>query len=75
MREMKMQTAIILLEANYEKAQNLEYVQRPLAWALYQTWKEVDSGKYEKRREYNRISQQKSRAKRKVEAALKGGAE
>ena len=69
MREMKLQTAITLLEANYEKAQNLEYVQRPLAWALYHTWKEVDSAKDEKRREYNRIAQRKSRAKR------KGGAE
>ena len=47
----------------------MEYVQKPLAWALYQVWKEVDSMKDEKRREYNRIAQQKSRTKR------KGGAE
>lgn len=63
MREMKLQTAITLLEANYEKAQNLEYVQRPLAWALYQTWKEVDSAKDEKRREYKRIDNENQEAK------------
>ena len=54
-----------LLEANYERAQKLEYVRNPLAWALYQTWKEVDSFDFDKKREYNRIAQQKSRAKRK----------
>jgi hypothetical protein len=66
---MTLAKAVKLLESKYEQAKNMEYVHKPLAWALYQTWKEVDSAKDEKRREYNRIAQRKSRAKR------KGGAE
>ena len=61
---MTLEKAVKLLEAEYERAKNLEYVQRPLAWALYQVWKAVDSMKDEKQREYNRIAQQRSRAKR-----------
>ena len=34
--------AVELLRKNYEKAKVTPYVQRPLAWALYQTWKTVD---------------------------------
>lgn len=30
------------LSKNYEKALNSPYVQKPLAWALFQTWKEYD---------------------------------
>lgn len=66
---MTLEKAVELLEAKYEQAKKIEYVQKPLAWALYQVWKEVDSMKDEKKREYNRIAQQRSRAKR------KGGAE
>ena len=62
---MTLEKAVKLLEEKYEQAQKLEYVQNPLAWAFYQTWKEVDSKKYEKKREYNRIAQQRSRARRK----------
>lgn len=62
---MTLEKAVKLLEEKYEQAQKMEYVQKPLAWALYQTWKEVDSMKYEKQREYNRIAQQRSRARRK----------
>lgn len=62
---MTLEKAVKLLEEKYEQAQKMEYVQKPLAWALYQTWKEVDSMKDEKLREYNRIAQQRSRAKRK----------
>jgi hypothetical protein len=62
---MTLEKAVKLLEEKYEQAQKMEYVQKPLAWALYQTWKEVDSTKDEKLREYNRIAQQRSRAKRK----------
>ena len=62
---MTLEKAVKLLEEKYDQAQKMEYVQKPLAWALYQTWKEVDSMKYEKQREYNRIAQQRSRAKRK----------
>ena len=62
---MTLEKAVKLLEEKYEQAQKMEYVQKPLAWALYQTWKEVDSMKDEKLREYNRIAQQRSRAKKK----------
>lgn len=62
---MTLEKAVKLLEEKYEQAQKMEYVQKPLAWALFQTWKEVDSTKDEKMREYNRIAQQRSRARRK----------
>lgn len=61
---MTLEKAVKLLEEKYERAQKMEYVQKPLAWALYQVWKEADSMKYEKQREYNRMAQQKSRMKR-----------
>ena len=34
--------AIEILKAEYERAKNMKYVQKPLAWALYHTWKKVD---------------------------------
>ena len=34
--------AISLVKRLYEKAVTLEYVQKPISWALYQTWKEFD---------------------------------
>lgn len=34
--------AIVLLIENYEYAQKQDYVIKKVAWALYQTWKEVD---------------------------------
>lgn len=40
---MRLQTAIKLLETEYEKAKKLEWVHNPLAYALYQVWKEADS--------------------------------
>lgn len=61
---MTLEKAVKLLEEKYEQAQKMEYVQKPLAWALFQTWKEVDSMKDDKMREYNRIAQQRSRATR-----------
>lgn len=61
---MTFEKAVKLLEEKYEQAQKTEYVQYPLAWALFQVWKEVDSMKSEKLREYNRLAQQRSRAKR-----------
>jgi hypothetical protein len=36
---------IELLRKEYERAKNMEYVQKPLAWALYQVWKKVDTMK------------------------------
>lgn len=62
---MTLEKAVKMLENKYEQAKNMEYVQKPLAWALYQVWKEVDSMQEEKKREYNRIAQQRSRARRK----------
>lgn len=46
---MKLETAINLLRKEYEKAVNLEYVRKPLAYALYHTWRQVD--RKEKERE------------------------
>lgn len=62
---MTLEKAVKLLEEKYEQARKMEHVQKPLAWALFQTWKEVDSKKDEKMREYNRIAKQRSRARRK----------
>lgn len=42
---------IDLLKKNYKIAQKYEYVHKPLSWALYHTWDEVD--KKEKRRKSN----------------------
>jgi len=35
--------ALKKLRANYKKALSLEYVLKPVSWALYQTWKEIDA--------------------------------
>lgn len=40
----QIEEAVELLQKNFEKAKVTPYVQRPLAWALYQTWKAVDVG-------------------------------
>lgn len=39
---MDLDKAIKLLKKEYERAKHLEYVRKPLAWALYQVWKEVN---------------------------------
>ena len=39
---MTIEKAIEILKANYEKAKLLSFVRRPVAWALYRTWEEVD---------------------------------
>lgn len=39
---MTIDKAIELLRSEYERAQKMEYVKKPLAWALYQVWKKVD---------------------------------
>lgn len=36
--------AVKLLGKNYERGLNSDYVRNPVAWALYQTWKEMDGG-------------------------------
>ena len=40
---MTIEKAIEILKANYERAKKMEYVSKPLAWAFYYTWREVDS--------------------------------
>ena len=40
---MTFEKAAKLLESKYEEAERTGYVQKPLAWALFQMWKEVDS--------------------------------
>lgn len=40
--KMKIENAIKYLYKQYEKAKTMEYVKKPLAWALYQTWRYVD---------------------------------
>ena len=42
---MTLEKVIKLLEAEYERAKKIAYVQKPLAWALYQVWKKVDATK------------------------------
>ncbi len=39
---MTLEKAIELLKAEYEEAKKQEWVQKPLAYALYHTWKKVD---------------------------------
>jgi len=42
---MTFQKVIKLLELEYERALRLEFVRKPLAYALYQTWKKVDKAR------------------------------
>lgn len=37
-----LEDAIDLLKKEYERAKNMEYVKKPLAWALFQVWKKAD---------------------------------
>ena len=37
-----MHTVILKIAEKYEKAMNTSYILNPMAWALYQTWKEYD---------------------------------
>lgn len=39
---MDIETAIKKLREEYAKAQGLEYIRNPLAYALYQVWKLAD---------------------------------
>jgi hypothetical protein len=39
---MTLEKAIELLKAEYEEAKKQPFVQKPLAYALYHTWKKVD---------------------------------
>lgn len=46
---MTLEQAIELLRKEYERAENMEYVKKPLAWALHQVWKKADAMKGGKR--------------------------
>lgn len=40
----ELRKAVKLLGKNYERGLNSDYVRNPVAWAMYQTWKEMDGG-------------------------------
>lgn len=42
---MSLETAIERLEQEYERARGLSFVRNPLAYALYQVWREADRQK------------------------------
>ncbi len=44
-RILTLEDAIDMLKKEYERARNMEYVRKPLAWALFQVWKKVDKQK------------------------------
>lgn len=39
---MTSERAIELFKEEYERAKKLDYVQKPISYALYQTWKIID---------------------------------
>ena len=39
---MTLEQAIELLRKEYREAKEMGFIKRPLAWALFQTWKKVD---------------------------------
>lgn len=39
---MNIDEAIEMLKAEYEKAEKQKHIHKPVAYALYQTWKEAD---------------------------------
>jgi len=43
-RGMTIKTAIRLLEREYERAKGLDWIHNPIAYALYQVWKEANGG-------------------------------
>lgn len=42
---MTLEQAIELLKTEYKRAESLEFVQKPLAYALFQVWKKADKMK------------------------------
>lgn len=46
--DIKLDNAIKYLQEQYDKALKIDYINNPLAWALYQTWKYVDKGNGER---------------------------
>ena len=39
---MTLQKALKLIEKEYERAKKLEFVRKPLAYALFQVWRKAD---------------------------------
>lgn len=46
---MKIEPVIKLLKKNYERALSIQWVHKPLSWALYQTWKAIDGMEKERK--------------------------
>lgn len=42
---MTLEQAVKRLESEYERAKKLKWIYNPLAYALYQVWREVDAKK------------------------------
>lgn len=40
----KLHKAIRLLEQEYERAKEMDFVYNPIAWSLYRVWKKMDKG-------------------------------
>lgn len=40
----ELRKAVKLLTKNYDRGLNSDYVRNPVAWALHQTWREMDGG-------------------------------
>ena len=47
---MTLKKAIELLELEYERAKEMRYVQKPLAWALFQVWRKADNTEKERKK-------------------------
>lgn len=45
---MTLEKVMKMLEDEYERAKKMDFVKRPLAYALYQVWKKVDRAKEER---------------------------
>lgn len=45
MKELTLEKVIKMLEEEYERAKQKDFVRDPLAYALYHTWKKVDKRK------------------------------
>lgn len=51
MTDNKLETAIYDIQDQYEEALHLGFVKKPMAYALYQTWKKWDAKEKPKERE------------------------
>lgn len=58
---MTIDQAIALLRANYDKALKSPCVHTPLAYALYHTWRYVDTKEEKNRSEHNELRHQDRR--------------